>query len=144
VDGVDYNFVSRVEFEKRLQDGAFVEHATYGGELYGTECSNFERAKSNQLDLLLDIDVQGVTQLREKYGEQVHVIFVAPPSLEILEQRFRNRPGSTEEKLQQRLKIAHGELRVLNEPGFSNFKVINDRLEIAVASVLEHLSLLNA
>lgn len=142
-DGVDYYFVSREEFERRLANDAFVEHAEYGGQLYGTERSNFTRATENQVDLLLDIDVQGVSQLRRKFGESVHVVFVAPPSMKILEQRFRDRPGSTEEKLRQRLAIAQGELEILNTPGFSNFKVVNDQLETAVTAVLEHLSALN-
>jgi len=139
-DGVDYEFVIREEFEKKIKDNFFLEYAEYGGNLYGTGKSNITDARSRGVHLLLDIDVQGVEELRKQVPASVHVVFVSPPSIQVLEQRFRSRPGSDEESLKERMYIAKKELEILNSPGFSDFVLVNDNLELAVEQVVEHLN----
>ena len=80
VDGRDYYFVSGAEFQQRLAAGRFIEHADFGGERYGTELTNIERAQKESKDLLLDIEVQGVRQLKQLFPGRVVTTFVFPPS----------------------------------------------------------------
>ena len=90
IDGENYHFVSRDEFEAMLERGEFLEHALVFGNYYGTHCSMLEKARQQGKDLVLDIDVQGARQLKDQIPEAV-TVFILAPSRQILEQRLRAR-----------------------------------------------------
>lgn len=131
-DGVDYFFVDEKEFEKRVTEKQFIEHARFSGFRYGTELANIERAKKENKDLLLDIEVQGVSQLKNLFPFQVVTVFVMPPSFSELELRLRNRRSETEEAIQKRLSRAKEEIEILLSPGYSNFLLINETREESI------------
>ena len=132
-DGVEYHFVSKEDFESRIASKRFIEHAVFHLNYYGTETSNIERARASEKDLLLDIDVQGAEQLRKLFPAQVVVVFLFPPNFRILEQRFRDRKTDSEEKIQARLKIAREEIDTLSQNGFSDYLIVNDDFDVALA-----------
>jgi len=128
-DGVDYNFISRGDFEARVARGEFLEHADVFGNYYGTHCGTLDRARSEGKDLLLDIDVQGARQLKLRLPEAV-TVFVLPPSREILEQRLRTRSQDSEAVIQRRLKGAAEEVRNYKQ---YDYVLINHEIERSVA-----------
>src|SRR5437763_14734283 len=99
VDGRDYHFLSTEEFEKRLLRGEFLEHAVYAGNHYGTPRSEIERARDG---LVLEIEVEGARQVRERLPEALQV-FVSPPPPEALWQRLIGRGPDSEEQVRRRL-----------------------------------------
>jgi len=109
-NGVDYNFLSRQQFEERLERNEFLEHAEVYGNYYGTHRSSIDNAIRDHKDLVLDIDVQGARQLKVAIPEAI-TIFVLPPSRAVLEQRLRARSQDSEEVIQRRLKAAAEEVR---------------------------------
>jgi len=129
VDGVDYNFISKPEFEERLGRNEFLEHALVFGNYYGTNRCNLETAEKDGKDLVLDIDVQGARQLKVAIPEAIS-IFVLPPSREVLEQRLRSRSQDTEEVIQRRLRGAAEEVRNYTQ---YDYVLINRDLEEASA-----------
>jgi len=135
-DGVDYNFISRDDFEARLARSEFLEYAGVHGNYYGTNRASFEQAVQEGRDLVLDIDVQGARQLKVAIPEAIS-IFLLPPSREILEQRLRARSQDTEEVIQRRLKDAAEEVRNYKQ---YDFVLINREIEAAsarLASIVE-------
>jgi guanylate kinase len=109
-DGHDYFFVTREEFEQRLARGEFLEHAEVFGNYYGTHASELDRAASEGVDLVLDIDVQGAGQLKGKIPAAVSV-FILAPSREILEHRLRSRSQDSDQVIERRLGNAAEEIR---------------------------------
>ncbi len=132
-DGADYHFVSRPEFEGLLATGAFLEHAEYRGNLYGTSLAAVEGPLAEGHDLLLEIEVQGARQLRVKLPE-ARLVFLLPPSREELERRLRARGTESDEAIARRLALAAQEL---TEVVRYDYAVVNDDLEVAVARVRE-------
>jgi guanylate kinase len=126
--GVEYHFLSDEEFDRRLAEGDFVEHAEYSGHRYGTLRSELERRAAEGVPVVLEIEVQGARQIRERMPE-ARQIFIAPPSLEALRARLVGRGTNTPEDVERRLQTAREELEA--EPEFPHV-VINDRLEKAV------------
>lgn len=110
VDGENYRFLSRAEFEERLGRDEFLEHAEVFGNYYGTHREALELARERGLDLVLDIDVQGARQLKSKIPEAV-TVFILAPSREILEQRLRARSEDADETIRRRLRDAADEIR---------------------------------
>ena len=114
VDGVDYHFLSRTEFENRIQQGSFLEWAEYGGNFYGTLKSEIAAAHESGKDTILEIEVKGSLQIREQEQELLParslLIFIIPPSLTTLEERLRRRKTESEIELRQRLDIAKSEV----------------------------------
>src|SRR4051812_24194908 len=108
-DGVDYNFVSREEFERRIFHGEFLEHADVFGNYYGTCRVQTEARLASGRDLVLVIDVQGARQVRSCAPEMVGV-FVMPPSFQVLEQRLRQRSQDSEAAMARRLATAKSEV----------------------------------
>jgi guanylate kinase len=108
-DGVDYHFISREEFQQRIDKGEFLEWADVFGNYYGTHAGELAAAEAAGQDLVLDIDVQGARQLMEKLPGAV-TIFILAPSREILEQRLRARSQDTEEVILRRLRKAAEEI----------------------------------
>jgi guanylate kinase len=128
VDGIHYHFVSKDEFALRVSQNKFIEWANIGSESYGTELLNISTAKAKKLDLILDIDFQGLQNLKHLFPLQVHSIFVRPPSMEVLKQRLDSRIGDSPERVIERLKIAEVEMQKLSAPGVSDYQIINDIL----------------
>jgi guanylate kinase len=110
VDGQSYHFVSREEFEAMLERGEFLEWAQVFGNYYGTHCGILEKARACQMDLVLDIDVQGARQLKEKIPAAV-TIFILAPSRQVLEQRLRARCEDRDDVIARRLREAAEEIR---------------------------------
>jgi guanylate kinase len=125
--GVDYHFLSDDEFERRVREGAFVEHARYSGRRYGTLRSELEQRLAGGHPVVLEIEVQGARQIREELPEAVQ-IFIAPPSEAALRARLVGRGTDDPEQVSARLETAREELRAQGE--FTHV-VINDRLEDA-------------
>jgi guanylate kinase len=126
--GVDYNFVTRSQFEDMVAAGAFLEWADVFGNLYGTSAADTERLLASGDDVVLVIDVQGARQIRGK-GVEATTIFVMPPSAVALEQRLRGRSKDSESEMQRRLRTAREEVGAF---GDYDFVVVNDELTAAV------------
>jgi guanylate kinase len=127
-DGADYHFLTPEEFESRVQEGDFVEHADYAGRRYGTLRSELDRRLAEGVPVVLEIEVQGARQVREAMPEAVQV-FIAPPSLEALRTRLVGRGTDDPEEVARRLQVAERELEA--QPEFAHV-VVNDRLEDAL------------
>jgi guanylate kinase len=127
-DGVDYNFVSRPQFEAMIAAGAFLEWADVFGNLYGTSAGDTERTLAGGDDLVLVIDVQGARQVRSR-GLETITVFVMPPSFEVLERRLRARSKDSGESIARRLRVAHDEVSSFTE---YEFVVVNDEITTAV------------
>jgi guanylate kinase len=130
-DRVDYHFVSPETFRRLVEAGAFVEHAEYAGHGYGTSFASLDGPLSRGRDLLLEVEVQGAAQLREKRPDAVF-IFLLPPSLEELEKRLRGRGTDSEDAVNLRLAAAARELRAV--AGF-DYAVVNEELEATIGAV---------
>lgn len=130
-DGVDYHFFSNADFDRSVQDGAFVEHAAYSGRRYGTLRSELERRTSAGSAVVLEIEVQGARQVADAMPEALR-IFVAPPSEAALRARLVGRGTDDAEQVEARLATAREELAAQGEFGHV---VVNDRLEDAVAAL---------
>jgi guanylate kinase len=127
-DGVDYHFLSREEFDRRVAAGDFVEHADYAGRSYGTLRAELDGRLREGVPVLLEIEVQGARQVRAAMPEAVQV-FIAPPSLAALRTRLIGRGTDDPAEVERRLAVAEGELAA--QPEFSHV-VVNDRLEDAL------------
>lgn len=110
VDGEDYRFVSRDDFERMIAGGEFLEWAQVFGNYYGTHKGIVEAARATGSDLVLDIDVQGARQLKDRIPEAV-TIFILPPSRKVLEDRLRARGEDREEVVERRLREAAVEIQ---------------------------------
>jgi guanylate kinase len=132
VDGVNYTFVSREQFQKLIEEGAFLEYATYDGNLYGTLAERVESARNAGQDVVLKIEVQGAEQVRAKAPDGVF-IFVVPPSTRELERRQELRNSESSQDMASRRKIAEVEMTYASR---YDHVVVNDDLERAVAEVL--------
>jgi guanylate kinase len=132
IDGTDYFFMSEPEFKKLIAEDGLLEWATYNGNYYGTPVVPIDVALSTGRDMLLDIELLGAQQVREHRPDAV-LIFVAPPSIADLESRLRGRGDTTEEDIQGRLRIAHGQLE--EAPGLFDHIVVNDDVERATEEI---------
>ena len=130
--GRDYHYITKEAFFELAGVGGFLESAQYVGNWYGTPAGPIREKLAAGIDVLLDIEVQGAAQVKERMPEAV-TIFLFPPSLAILEKRLRKRGTDTEEKIIARLKRAREEYaRAL----FYDYLVINDTREEAIEEVL--------
>ncbi|MGE3808497.1 MAG: guanylate kinase [Gemmataceae bacterium] len=134
-DGVDYYFWNRDRFVEELKRGAFLEHAEVVGNYYGTLAAEVEPHRLKGTGVLLDIDVQGLRQVREKCLDAV-AVFVRASSPQAYEERLRKRGTETETAIQRRLELAKEEVSHADE---YDHQLINDDLETALASFLEIL-----
>jgi guanylate kinase len=131
--GVDYHFVTLEEFRALVDRNTFVEHAEYGGNLYGTSWSSLDGPLDRGRDLLLEIEVQGAGQIRARRSD-ARLLFLLPPSMEELSRRLRGRGTDDEMAVERRLEIVVSELRAVHE---FHYVVVNHELEAAVAVVCE-------
>ena len=130
-NGMDYEFIGRPEFEAMRARGEFAESAEVHGNLYGTPKRNFEEAAERGEHLVLDIDVQGARQIREGIPEAL-LVFVIPPSAEVLVSRLTKRGTEADEEVARRLRAAKRELARAKD---FDHVVVNDDLERAVDEV---------
>jgi guanylate kinase len=127
-DGMDYNFITREQFEQMIAADAFLEWADVFGNLYGTCAADAYRELDSGRDLVLVIDVQGARQVRLLCKDTV-LVFVLPPSFAILEQRLRGRSQDPESDLQRRLNTARAEVASFVE---YDYVIVNDELDACV------------
>lgn len=127
VDGKDYTFVSEETFKEMLGQGKFAEYANVHGNLYGTPLAELENARKSGVDMILDIDIQGARQIKEKYGEGVFC-FVLPSSFEILKERLIDRGSEKTRDLEKRLTEAKREMEEINN---YDYIIINDSFDEA-------------
>jgi len=130
-DGDAYHFLSAEDFERRVQAGDFVEHATYSGNRYGTLRSELERRIREGVPVVLEIEVQGARQVRSSMPEAL-AVFIAPPSADALRTRLVGRGTDAAPQIEQRMQTAERELEA--QPEFARV-VVNDRLEDATAEL---------
>jgi guanylate kinase len=130
-DGVDYHFLTREEFDRRVAAGEFVEHADYAGRSYGTLRSELDERLRESTPVVLEIEVQGARQVRAAMPEAVQV-FIAPPSLEALRARLIGRGTDDRAEVERRLRVAEQELQAQPEFGYV---VVNDRLDDAITEL---------
>lgn len=131
VDGVAYQFLTRAEFERRVQAGEFAEHAEYDGNLYGTLVSELLRVTHGGQHVVLDIEVVGARQMRDRFPDAV-LIFVVPPSGAILAERLRGRASADKTVIAGRLQRAIDELGAAVE---YDYVVVNDEVGTALGAV---------
>jgi guanylate kinase len=131
IDGQDYYFLDRTEFERRRDVGRFVEWAEVHGNLYGTLEEELDRCLGRGADVLLELDVQGMRALRQLRRDAVSV-FLMPPSLDELERRLRSRGTDREADIRLRLANARSEVAANRE---FDYIVINDEVERAAADL---------
>ena len=128
-DGVDYHFVTPAGFSKMVDTGKFVEHASVHGNSYGTSCSSISQLLEDGLDVVLDIDVQGMSDVKASGQFDIVTIFILPPSMIELESRLRKRQTDTDEVINKRLDNAVDEI---SHSHLYDYILLNQ--DIAVAS----------
>ena len=133
VDGVDYRFVSDDRFQRLVDEDAFLEWATYNENRYGTSWSSIDGPLANGIDVLLEIEVQGAGQVRER-RDDARFVFLLPPSIEALTERLRSRGTDTRDQIERRLEHARWELAAAAE---FDYAVVNDHLDRCVEQLLE-------
>lgn len=133
VDGREYYFVTREEFDKNIETGNLLEWAEFVGNRYGTPKDKVEATRDEGKNVLLEIEVNGTSQVLEKvHGDDVISIFIAPPSIEELERRIRGRGTESDEVVKGRLAKATGELKLKDQ---YRYVVVNDDLLRAVDEI---------
>jgi guanylate kinase len=133
VDGEDYHFVTRSEFERLKGEGTFLEWALYNGNHYGTSWESIGAPLAEGRDVLLEIEVQGARQVRERRHDACF-IFLLPPSMKVLGDRLRGRGTDSPEQIRRRLEQAHEELAAIRD---FDYALVNDELDRCVASLME-------
>ena len=133
VDGREYYFFSKEDFEKAIKENKFAEYANYAGNYYGTLCSTIDRELASGKTLLLEIDVQGAFQIKEKY-QNSKLIFIMPPNISELKKRLTGRNTDSEEAIKNRLSQVDRELECSKK---FDHTVINDNLELATQIMIK-------
>jgi guanylate kinase len=130
-DGVDYHFLTRDEFLRRVEAGEFLEHATYAGNLYGTLRSEIDQIFARGHTAVLDVEIEGARQIRATFPNSLH-LFVLPPSAEILVGRLAGRNTEPPAVVRERISRAADELAAVAE---YDYAIFNEDLVLAVAQV---------
>lgn len=138
VDGVAYHFQPKEQVQQAIDAGLFLEHASVHGNIYGTSRRAVESVQEQRKICLLDIDIQGVQQVKWS-GLHAKFLFVSPPSVVELEKRLRGRGTETEDKIQLRLQNAAGELAVSQQPGLFDANIVNEDLDESFETLLTTL-----
>ena len=136
VDGVDYFFKTKEQFEELIKDDQFIEYAEYVGNYYGTPVQYVKDTKDQGYDVFLEIEVEGAKQVRKKFPDALF-IFLAPPSLDHLKERLIGRGTETDEKIQSRVNEARKEVEMMN---LYDYVVVNDKVHLAkerIQSIVE-------
>jgi guanylate kinase len=130
IHGRDYYFIALDEFLEKKEKGEFLEHAEVFGSFYGTPKKDIDDTLKKGRDVLLDIDTQGAMQIKSK--REAVLIFILPPSLEILKGRLYNRKTDSESEIWKRFKDAERELKFVLQ---YDYAVINDNIEMTVEKI---------
>lgn len=131
IPGVTYNFVTKEEFEKKIEEDYFLEYTNYVGNYYGTP-KEFIRDKLNAgIDVILEIEIEGASNVKKLIPEALF-IFIMPPSIKVLVERLKKRKTDSYEKMLERFHTAYKEI---NEVTKYNYVVVNDDLDEAIAKV---------
>ena len=140
-DGVDYFFTTKEKFEEAIKNGELLEYAEFVGNYYGTPLNEVERLRNEGKNVLLEIEVQGATQVQKRCPDALS-IFIIPPSMDELERRIRGRRSEPEEIIQQRLAKASHEMKMI--PNYK-YIVCNDDPKLAAelikTIILRHMEL---
>ena len=131
VEGKDYYFVSREEFERAIANNEFLEWAEYTGNYYGTPKSRVKAQLEQGNSIILEIELVGARKIAKIFPDALR-IFILPPSIEELEQRIRKRGKNSEESIAKRLKIAKAEIAASKE---FDLEIVNQDLETAIAQI---------
>lgn len=131
IHGVNYYFLTKEEFERKVAEDDFLEWAQVYGNYYGTPKSNVEEMLNAGKNVILEIDIQGALRIKENSEEGVF-IFILPPTMEELKKRIINRGSETQESLMRRFSSAYEEINYISK---YNYGVINDTIENAVQKV---------
>ncbi|SJZ31007.1 guanylate kinase [Selenihalanaerobacter shriftii] len=127
-DGIDYFFVSKEKFSEMIENNELIEWAKVHGNYYGTPKSYVEETLNTEQDVILEIDIQGAAQVKEKYEYGVFV-FLAPPSLKELESRIYKRGTDSQESIEVRMENASKEMKKVED---YDYIIVNDEIEKAV------------
>jgi len=130
-EGVDYYYLSKEEFEKKIEEGFFIEYTNYAGNYYGTPKKYIKDKIDQGIDVILIIEIEGASNIKKLVPEAIF-IFIMPPSLKELVRRLKNRGTETNEKIMKRFHEAYKEV---NDVSKYNYVVVNDKLEEAVDKV---------
>ena len=136
VDGKDYFFITRQEFERRVKNNEFLEHAEFAGNCYGTPRAYVEKLLDSGMNVVLEIDVQGALQVMKSMPECVSV-FILPPSFEELEHRLRGRGTETDDVVDMRMRTALVELSQKME---YDYRLVNDDLDEAADELVRFVN----
>ena len=128
VDGVDYHFVAKEEFQKDIEDDMFLEYANVHGNYYGTSIRPVRKALKKRKLVIFDIDVQGNAVVTKRLGDITTSVFISPPTLSELKNRLEGRETDTQEVIDGRLKMAKREIQRICE---YDYLIINDDLKVA-------------
>ncbi|MGM9834162.1 MAG: guanylate kinase [Bacilli bacterium] len=131
IPGVTYNFVSKEEFEKKIEEGYFLEYTNYVGNYYGTPKENISEKLKNGIDVILEIEIEGANNIKKLIPEALF-IFIMPPSLKVMVERLKKRGTDSKEKILERFHTAYKEI---NEVTKYNYVIVNDDLEEAINKV---------
>ncbi|WP_303951640.1 guanylate kinase [Streptococcus vestibularis] len=131
VDGKDYFFRSREEFEELIRNGQMLEYAEYVGNYYGTPLTYVNETLDKGIDVFLEIEVQGALQVKKKVPDAVF-IFLTPPDLNELEERLVGRGTDSEEVIAQRIERAREEIALMSE---YDYAIVNDKVPLAAERV---------
>ena len=131
VDGREYFFKTKEEFEKMIEENAFLEHACYVGNYYGTPKKYVEEQLAEGRDVILEIEIQGALHIKEQFPDAL-LLFIAPPSADVLKQRLTDRGTESEEVIAKRLARAVEESQGIEQ---YDYLVVNDDLEECVETV---------
>lgn len=131
IDGRDYHFVSQERFQAMIKAGDFAEWAEVHSNLYGTSRRVLDDMISKGIDIILDIDTQGAKQIKAKFNSAVF-IFIMPPSLDILEERLRNRKSDHEDEIKKRMRRAREEIK---DYALYDYLVVNRDFEGALTEL---------
>ena len=134
VEGKDHFFLTKEEFQKRLQNDELAEWEEIYGNLYGTLKSEIQRALNAGKTMLFDIDVKGALSIQKYFPDESTLIFIKPPSIEELQRRLENRKTENAETVKRRM--ARAEMELAQAEKF-DVQIVNDNLETAIANVDE-------
>lgn len=137
--GVDYYFMTTQEFLDNISQNKFIEwEEVYPGLYYGTLYSEIDRLQQQGKNVLFDVDVKGGLNLKKHFGNRALSVFILPPSLQVLEERLRNRHSDTEESIRKRLERAQFEISLANQ---FDVQIVNDNLQQAIEETTKQILL---
>ncbi|CAH2102641.1 unnamed protein product [Euphydryas editha] len=138
-DGVHYHFTVKEDMIAAVERGEFIETATFSGNMYGTSKRAVEDVRRSGKTCILDIDIEGVKQIRRTDLDPL-LVFIMPPSIEELERRLRARNTEEEDALKKRLEVATKEIEYGQEPGNCHITIVNENLDKAYAELKNFVS----